>query len=102
MKTDILQIHKNCLDFLLDWQAEHDDFYFVPRKINNKNRLEQGMYFRGNDDYMVLTFWDNADSKEFIYNINWSCDSDGASSIELSCRDNAERVPYVVAVKELI
>ena len=49
MKTDILQIHKNCLDFLLDWQAEHDDFYFVPRKINNKNRLEQGMYFRGND-----------------------------------------------------
>ena len=102
MKTDILQIHKNCLDFLLDWQAEHDDFYFVPRKINNKNRLEQGMYFRGNDDYMVLTFWDNADSKEFIYNINWSCDSDGVSSIELSCRDNAERVPYVVAVKELI
>lgn len=102
MKTDILQIHKNCLDFLLDWQAEHDDFYFVPRKINNKKRLEQGMYFRGNDDYMVLTFWDNADSKEFIYNINWSCDSDGVSSIELSCRDNAERVPYVVAVKELI
>lgn len=102
MKTDILQIHKNCLDFLLDWQAEHDDFYFVPRKINNKNRLEQGMYFRGNDDYMVLTFWDNADSKEFIYNINQSCDSDGVSSIELSCRDNAERVPYVVAVKELI
>lgn len=102
MKTDILQIHKNCLDFLLDWQAEHNDFYFVPRKINNKNRLEQGMYFRGNDDYMVLTFWDNADSKEFIYNINWSCDSDGVSSIELSCRDNAERVPYVVAVKELI
>ena len=40
MKTDILQIHKNCLDFLLDWQAEHDDFYFVPRKINNKKRLE--------------------------------------------------------------
>ena len=39
MKTDILQIHKNCLDFLLDWQAEHDDFYFVPRKINNKNSM---------------------------------------------------------------
>lgn len=102
MKTDILQIHKNCLDFLLDWQAEHDGFYFVPRKINNKNRLEQGMYFRGNDDYMVLTFWDNADSKEFIYNINWSCDSDGISSIELSCRDNLERVPYIIAVKDLI
>ena len=64
------KVQRQYVDFLLDWQAEHDDFYFVPRKINNKNRLEQGMYFRGNDDYMVLTFWDNADSKEFIYNIN--------------------------------
>lgn len=83
MKVDILDVHRNCLDFLLEYQANHADFFFVPRKINNKNRLEQGMYFRGNDDYMVLTFWDNADSKEFIYNINWSCDSDGVSSIEL-------------------
>lgn len=102
MKTDILQVHKNCLDFLLEWQSEHDDFYFVPRKINNKNRLEQGMYFRGNDDYMVLTFWDNADSKEFIYNINWSCDSDGVSSIELSCRDNNQTLPYVIKAKKII
>ena len=39
MKTDILQIHKNCLDFLLDWQAEHDDFYFVPRKIGSMSIL---------------------------------------------------------------
>ena len=102
MKTNILDIHRSCLDFLLEWQSEHDGFYFVPRKINNKNRLEAGMYFRGNEDYMVLTFWDNADSKEFIYNINWSCDSNGISSIELSCRDNADRVPYVVAVKKII
>lgn len=102
MKTDILQIHKNCLDFLLEWQIKHEDFYFVPRKINNKHRLEQGMYFRGNDDYMVLTFWDNADSKEFIYNINWCCDVDGASSIELSCRDDDQVLPYVIAVKDII
>lgn len=102
MKTNILDIHRNCLDFLLEWQSEHDGFYFVPRKINNKNRHEAGMYFRGNEDYMVLTFWDSTDSKEFIYNINWSCDSDGISSIELSCRDHANRVPYVAAVKRII
>lgn len=102
MKIDILQVHKNCLDFLLEWQQENKDFYFVPRKINNKNRLEQGMYFRGNEDYMVLTFWDNADTKEFIYNINWSCDTDGVSSIELSCRDNDITLPYVVEIKDII
>ena len=102
MKTDILEIHKNCLHFLLEWQMNHEKFYFVPRKINNKNRLEQGMYFRGNDEYMVLTFWDNADSKEFIYNINWCCDVDGVSSIELSCRDDDQVLPYVIVVKDII
>ena len=102
MKVDILDIHKACLDLLLECQLKDDNFYFVPRKINNKNRLEQGMYFRGNENYLVLSFWDSADTKEFIYNINWSCDTDGVSSIELSCRDNDDALPYVIAIKELI
>lgn len=101
-KTDILEVHKKCLDFLLEYQSKHDDFYFVPRKYNNKHRLEQGMYFLGNEDYMVLSFWEGGDSKEFIYNINFGVGDDLQASIELSCRDNDDRVPYVVKIKELI
>ncbi len=100
--SDILKIHKSCLKFLLAYQLEDESFFFVPRKINNKKRLENGMYFRGNDNYLVISFWDNADTKEFIYNINWSCKSNGASSIELSCRDDDDVLPYVIAIKELI
>lgn len=102
MKIDILNVHRACLDFLLECQINDDKFFFVPRKINNKNRLEQGMYFRGNENYLVLSFWDSADTKEFIYNINWSCDTSGVSSVELSCRDNDAVLPYVVAIKELL
>lgn len=102
MKIDILDVHKACLDLLLECQINDDKFFFVPRKINNKNRLEQGMYFRGNENYLVLSFWDSADTKEFIYNINWSCDTNGVSSIELSCRDNDAALPYVAAIKELL
>ena len=102
MKVDILDIHKACLDYLLEYQMKDDKFFFVPRKINNKNRLEQGMYFRGNEDYLVLSFWDSADTKEFIYNINWSCDNSGRSSIELSCRDNEDVLPYVLAIKKIL
>lgn len=101
-KVDILEIHKQCLDFLLEWQSQNPDFYFVPRKINNKKRLEKGMFFRGNEDYLVLTFWDSADTKEFIYNINFMVNSDAEASIELSCRDLEERVPYVLSVKGLL
>ena len=102
MKVDILDIHKSCLNFLLECQLKDDNFFFVPRKINNKNRLEQGMYFRGNENYLALSFWDSADTKEFIYNINWSCDINGRSSIELSCRDNDDVLPYIIAIKDLI
>lgn len=101
-KTDILEVHKNCLDYLLNYQSNHTDFYFVPRKYNNKHRLEQGMYFLGNEDYMVLSFWEGGDSKEFIYNINFSVSNDGKPSLELSCRDRDERVSYVIAIKDLI
>lgn len=102
MKTDITNIHRACLDFLIDYQINHDDFFFVPRKINNKNRLEQGMYFLGNEKYLVLSFWDSADTKEFIYNINWCCTDNKVSSIELSCRDNNTKLPYIVEIKELL
>lgn len=102
MKIDILDVHKSCLDFLLECQLKDDSFFFVPRKVNNKNRLKQGMYFLGNDDYLMLSFWDSADTKEFIYNINWSCDAHGVSSIELSCRDNDNALPHIIAIKQLI
>lgn len=102
MKFNIIDIHKSCLEFLLEYQSKDGNFFFIPRKINNKNRLEQGMYFRGNEDYLVLSFWNKADSKEQIYYINWGCDKNGISSIELTCRDNDEVLPYVIAIKELL
>lgn len=101
-KDDILGIHRKCLDFLLEYQLNTKDFYFVPRKINNKNRLDKGMYFRGNESYMVLSFWDSADPKEFIYNISFSVDYKGQSSIELSCRDDKSKLVHIKAIKELL
>lgn len=82
MKADIEDIHSKCLDFLLEYQLKVQDFYFVPQKINNKNRLEDGMYFRGNESYMDLSFWNYADTKEFIYNINFFVDNEGHSVLD--------------------
>lgn len=56
MKIDILDAHKACLNFLLECQMNDDEFFFIPRKINNKHRLEKGMYFLGSEKYLVLSF----------------------------------------------
>lgn len=102
MKVNILDIHKDCLDFLLEYQLKEQDFYFVPRKRNNKKRLEAGMYFRGNESYLALSFWDSPDMKEFIYHVTFTVEDDGHAYIDLSCRDSAEKLPHIVAIKELI
>ena len=102
MKSDIIDIHHECLYSLLNYQLQVEDFYFIPRKINNKKRLKEGMYFRGNDFYLVISFWDSSDTKEFIYNINFSVDYKGQASIELSCRDDDAKLVHITAIKELL
>lgn len=102
MSNTIIDIHQKCLDFLLDYQIKTPDFYFIPRKIDKKKRLSKKMYFRGNDNYLVLSFWDSADSKEQIYHISFQIDANGDASIELSCRDDDAKLPYIIAIKEII
>lgn len=101
-KLDIIEMHRNCLDFLLKWQLEHENFYFVPRKKNNSGRLDKGMYFRGNDDYIVLTFWNMSDKVDQIYLINWDCNTSGEVSITLCCRNDPKKLPYILAIKKMI
>lgn len=101
-KLDIIEMHRNCLDFLLKWQLEHEDFYFVPRKINNNGRRDKGMYFRGNDDYIVISFWNKTDIVDKIYLINWDCNTSGEVSITLSCRNEPKKLPYILAIKDMI
>ncbi len=102
MESDILRIHKSCLDFLLECQAENDEFFFVPRKSNKNKRLEKGMYFLGNESYLVLSFWDSADYRERIYNINWACRSNGESYIELSSKSDDEKFRYLCEIKDML
>lgn len=101
-KLDIIEMHRKCLDFLLKWQLEHEDFYFVPRKKNNKGRLDKGMYFRGDNNYIVISFWNKTDIVEKIYLINWGCNTSGEASITLSCQNNPEKRPYIFAIKDMI
>ena len=101
-KLDIIEMHRNCLDFLLKWQLEHEDFYFLTRKKNNSGRRDKGMYFCGNEDYIVITFWNGSDRKDHIYFINWDCNTSGKVSITLCCRNDQEKLRHIKAIKNMI
>jgi len=86
--SEILSIHKSCLDFLISYQNEHKDFYFVPRRMNRNNRLDDGYYFIGNDDYLMVSFWNGGDGIEKIHNLNFGITKSGTCFMEISSRDS--------------
>ncbi|QUH27733.1 hypothetical protein [Vallitalea guaymasensis] len=59
------------------------------------NRLEQGYFFLGNDDYLDISFWDGSDSIEKIHNIAWGAKSNGRCFISISSKDNAHKAKYL-------
>ncbi len=50
----------------------------------------------------MLTFWDKSDPVDKIYLINWDCNTSGEVSITLCCRNDSEKLPYIVAIKNMI
>jgi hypothetical protein len=92
---DILSIHQTCFDFLINYQKEHKDFYFVPRKVNNNDRLDDGYLFIGNDNYLMITFWNGGDRKEKIHNLNFGITENGDCFLEISSRDSEKKADHL-------
>ena len=87
----------------MKWLPEHEDFYFVPRKNNNRGRRDKRMLFCGSEKYIVITFWNKSYTKDKIYLINWDCNTSGKVSIVLCCRGVPEKQRrYIVEIKNMI
>jgi len=101
-KMDLLAIHSKCFDYLINYKKTQEDFYFLPRQSNNRNRLDEGYYFIGNSKYLLITFWKGIDSLEKIYNINFGIEQTGQCYIELSARDNPEKAKYFAKLAQVL
>lgn len=91
----IIRIHEKILDYLIKLRKNDNEIYFVPRKINNKERLDKGYWFLGNDHYLNLSFWNGEDWKEKIHNIGFVVLNDRTSYIELSAQDSIEKASFL-------
>ncbi|GFP75515.1 hypothetical protein [Clostridium fungisolvens] len=99
---EMISIHKNCFNYLINYQKEHKDFYFIPRKVNNQNRLEEGYYFIGNEHYLMITFWYGGDGVEKIHNINFGITESEECYIEISSRDDENKAKYLRDVVRIL
>lgn len=94
----IIRIHEKILDHLLLLRKTNSGLYFAPRKINNKERLDKGYWFLGNEHYLHLSFWNGEDWKEKIHNIGFVVLNNRTSYIELSAQDSIEKAKFLEMV----
>lgn len=99
--NEIIQIHEDVLEYLLQLRRTDVNLFFVPRKYNNQQRLEKGYWFLGNEKYLNLSFWNGEDWKERIHNISFIILRNGESYLELSAQDSLGKAKFLenVAVK---
>ena len=49
-----MTFHDEILTNLLKYRERNQDFIFIPRQKNNKNRLDNGIWFQGTEDYAFV------------------------------------------------
>ena len=91
----ITRIHEKILDHLIRLQKTDTELFFVPRKINNQQRLDKGYWFIGNEYYLHLSFWNGMDWKEKIHNIGFVVLNNGNSYIEISAQDFQTKAQFL-------
>jgi len=98
----IVRYHEKILDYVLSLRKDNPELYFVPRKINNKGRLDKGYWFLGNEHYCYVSFWNGTDWKEKIHNIGFVVLKNKKSYIELSAQDSKQKAVFLEKVAKKI
>lgn len=93
------RIHEKILDFLIKENKKNPNFHFATRQRNNKNRLDRGYWFQG-EDYAFVSFWEGGDWKEKVRNIGFIVLSDKTSWIQLSAKDSKEKADFFQLIAE--
>ncbi len=91
----IIRIHEKVLDHLIRLRNSDTELFFVPRKINNQQRLDKGFWFIGNEYYLNVSFWNGMDWKEKIHNIGFVILHDNSTYLEFSAQDSEHKALFL-------
>ena len=98
----ILRASEKILDQFIAIRESDSTFIFVPRKINNNNRLDQGYWFLGNESYLNLSFWNGIDWKERVHIVGFSINWKKEAYLEMSAQGNPNAVPFLTELAKKV
>lgn len=93
---DIIKIHDELLDYLWNYKQDNPDFVFRLRKTNRGNKLNDGYWFLGNDDYLAVGFWKGMNWRTKMPNISFMIHPDErGSSLFINTSDSKIKTDFV-------
>ena len=100
---DIVEIHNKALEIYLKHRDKNNEFTFYLRKKKDlKDRLNQGYWFQGSDSYMVTSPYKFADNNTKIQQISFVVSSRGKCYLEIPLLHNKNKKNYEPFFRRLV
>lgn len=95
--SDIVKIHSEVYDLLIQERTTNPGLNFTFRKSNRESRLEKGYWFYGNEWYLAISFWTGMDWKNKTPNIIFVISTDSTETyLEVNTSDSDEKRRFAV------
>lgn len=95
--SDIVKIHSDVYDLLIQERTSNPGLNFTFRKSNRESRLEKGYWFYGNEWYLAISFWTGMDWKNKTPNIIFVISTDSTETyLEVNTSDSDEKRKFAV------
>lgn len=92
---DLVEVHEELYLYLLEQRKRNSELKFTFRKSNHANRLEEGYWFYGNENYLAISFWEGMDWKNRTPNICFIIDSKGKCTLEINVSDSTIKKEFI-------
>lgn len=99
--NNIAEIHERVYAYLTD-TLKDNELRFTLRIKNRGDRLNQGYWFRGDDNYLAFSFWKGDDWRNKTNNIYFAINREGVSTLEFVSYDDEKKIKFFSEVAEAI
>jgi len=88
-------LHDELLDVLLDFLEENPDFKFRLRRTNRGNKLKEGKWFLGTNEYLSIGFWEGMNWKSKVPNLALRINSNLEGLFAIDTSDSNEKTEFI-------
>jgi predicted ATPase len=92
---NLIQVNQQVFEFLESKRQSGIQLYYTLRKSNYNDRLLEGYWFYGNNDYLSVSFWSGMDWKNRTPNISFVIQSSGRAFLDINVSDSEVKRNFV-------